>query len=96
VPLRTCLVSILDSRNIRHGVEVQAESVFEAAVLGIQILKKSDWTDPIGGGTRIEIEVREPVTRHTLTMMQLERWLQGAVTNPSDKVKKERLKAMMR
>ena len=42
------------------------------------------------------VEVREPVTKHTLTLMQLERWLHGAVTNPAEKVKKERLKALLR
>jgi hypothetical protein len=44
----------------------------------------------------VEIEVREPVTRHVLTMMQAERWLQGATPNPAEKVKEERLKALLR
>jgi hypothetical protein len=85
-----------DARGIRHGVEVQAETLYEAAVLGLQILKTSDFTEPIGGAARIDIEVREPVTRHTLTRLQLERWLQGAVSNPAEKVRKDRLKALLR
>ena len=56
----------------------------------------ANFTDPIGPAAPLDVEVREPVTRHTLTLMQLERWLQGAVTNPAEKVKKERLKALLR
>ena len=33
VPLRICAVSFADVRGIRHTVEVQAESLFEAAIL---------------------------------------------------------------
>jgi hypothetical protein len=43
VALRTCSVTVADSRGIRHAAEVQAETLFEAAVLGLQILKKDGW-----------------------------------------------------
>lgn len=94
--LRTCLVSFTDNRGVKHGVEVQAESLFEAAVLAIQILRKEGWTDPIGVSTRIEVEVREPVTRHTLTLLQVERWLNGASTSPNERIKKDRLKGLLK
>jgi hypothetical protein len=51
--------------------------------------------EPIGGAARLDAEVREPVTKHTLTLMQRERWLQWAVTNPAEKVRKERPKALL-
>jgi hypothetical protein len=45
---------------------VAAESLFEAAALAIQILRRDGWvTDAIGAGTRLEVEVREPATKHT-------------------------------
>ena len=37
MPLRICAVSFADVRGIRHAVEVQAESLFEAAILGVRI-----------------------------------------------------------
>ena len=94
--LRTCLVSFADARGTRHGVEVQAESLFEAAVLALQILKKDGWTEPIGSATRLDAEVREPVTKHTVTVLAVERWLSGASPSPNERVKKDRLRAMLR
>ena len=37
-------------------------------VLAIQILMRDGWiTDTIGAATKLEVEVREPATRHTVT-----------------------------
>jgi hypothetical protein len=96
VPLRSCQVSFTDSRGIRHTAEVQADSLFEAAVLALGILKHDGWiTETIGAATRLEVEVREPVTRHVVTLLQVQRWLNGATPSPSDRVKKDRLKALL-
>ena len=40
VPLRPCLVSFTDSRGVQHSVEVTAETLFEAAALGVALLRK--------------------------------------------------------
>ena len=93
--LRTCRVSVLDARGVEHAIEVVAESLFEAAALGLQILKKDGWTEPVGGTTRIHVEVREPVTRHVVTLMQIQRWLYGATQSPNERVKKDRLKRLL-
>ena len=61
------------------------------------MLKKDGWVPPpAASGTRVQLEVREPVTTRLLTIMAVERWLTGAVRNPAEKMKKERLKAMLR
>jgi hypothetical protein len=39
VPLRNCGVSFLEIRGIRHVAEVQAESLYEAAILGMRVFK---------------------------------------------------------
>ena len=86
---------MLDARGVEHAIEVVADSLFEAAALGLQILKKDGWTEPIGASTRIEVEVREPVTRHVVTRMQIQRWLDGATQSPNERVKKDRLKRLL-
>lgn len=43
MPLRTCAVTFTDSRGVRHTADVAAESLFAAAVLAIQILKRDGW-----------------------------------------------------
>ena len=53
-----------DLRGIRHVAEVNADSLFEAAVLALRAFKASGWTEGIGPATRVEVEVRSrrPVT----------------------------------
>jgi hypothetical protein len=40
VALRTCTVSFADPSGIRHSVEVMAESIYEAAALGVSALRE--------------------------------------------------------
>jgi hypothetical protein len=37
-----CVVSYLDTSGIRHAVELEAESLFEAVVLGVVAFKEHD------------------------------------------------------
>jgi hypothetical protein len=92
---RVCNVSFTDYRGTRHTVEVAAESLYEAAVLGLNQLKKNDWIEGIGPATRLEVEVRGPVERHQLTVQQIQRWCEGTAVNPEERLKKDRLKAML-
>ena len=78
-----------------HAVEVQADSMYEAAVLGLKALKRSTWIDVIGPGTRISVQVHEPPVEHFMMYAQLIRWLDGVTTNPADVLKKKRLKALL-
>ena len=77
-------------------MDVQADSLFEAAICGLRLLKQDGWVDAIGPATRVQVEVREPVAKHTVTVLQLQRWLAGASASPNEQVKKDRLKAMLR
>src|SRR5437762_4644236 len=96
VARRTCAVTFTDAQGVRHTAEVAADSLFEAAVLAIQILKRDgSITDTIGAATKLEVEVREPATKHTGTMLQIQRWLDGATPSPNERVKKDRLKALL-
>jgi hypothetical protein len=92
VPVRTCAVSFADVRGFRHTVEVQAESLFEAAILGVRRFRGDPWIEHVGPATVLDIEVREPAAKHAITMMQVERWLEGASTSPNEGVKKAKLK----
>ena len=93
--LRICSVSFLDHRGIRHAVDVQAESLFEAAVLAIQNFRQDPWLERVGPATVLEVEVRQPATRHAVTLRQVERWLAGATPNPTEASKKAKLKMIL-
>jgi hypothetical protein len=95
VALRTCTVSFTGSSGIRHSVEVTAESVYEAAALGVSALKKNGWIDAIAPGTELEIQVRELATSHRITMQQIHRWCDGVAVNPDETLRKRRLKQLL-
>jgi hypothetical protein len=70
MPPRPCLVTVTDGRGIRHAVEVQANSLYEAAALGLQALKSAEWVEEIGSAISLEVEIHEPVVRHTVTVTE--------------------------
>jgi hypothetical protein len=92
---RTCSVSFVDVRGIHHAAEVEAESLYEAIVLGVRRLNGDSWIERIGPATVLDVEVREPSTKHAISLQQIERWLAGATTNPDEASKKAQLKMML-
>jgi hypothetical protein len=95
MPAKTCIVSFQGPSGIRHAAEVEAESLYEAAVLGVRRLNQSIWSENVGPATVLDIEVREPGSRHSISLQQVERWLAGATTNPNEASKKAKLKMML-
>lgn len=87
-----CLVSHLDTSGIRHTVEVDAQSLYEAAVLALRVFRQHD-CEP-GEASRLEIEVRTSVV-HTLTIRKIHDWLNGGAKTPKEAVTKERLRALL-
>jgi hypothetical protein len=93
MPPRSCLVTLIDSRGIRHSVEVTAESLFEAGVLAVTAFRKAGWVEEAPGlASRLEIEVREPAVKHTVTLAQLQRWAYGTAKSPVEKIRRERMR----
>src|SRR5713226_10688569 len=88
----SCTVSFVDLDGIRHSVEVEAEGLYEASVLGLSAFRKHD-LEP-GGLTQLDVEVRSSVT-HTLTVTKVREWLQRGVRTPKEAVLKERLRTLL-
>ena len=88
-------MSFVDLRGIRHTADVQAESLYEAAVLAIKVFRSDPWMERVGPATVLEIDVREPSTRHSLSLQQIERWLDGTTSSPLEASKKAKLKMLM-
>ncbi len=93
--VKLCVVSFADLRGIKHSVEVEAESLYEAAVQGIRRLNQDPWIERIGPGTTLQVEVREPSATHAITVEQVERWLAGVTKNPTEATKKAKLKLLL-
>ena len=60
---------------------------------GVQGLR---WTEGIGRATRVEGEVRVTTTRHVVSVGQIQRWTEGAAVSPSERLKRDWLKAMLK
>ena len=95
MPLRLCTVSFKSPTGITHGVDVEAETLYEAAGLGLARLKKDGWIEGLGPGSRLEIHVREPSTIHSLTVQQLHRWIDGVTTSPAEVLRRARVKQLL-
>jgi hypothetical protein len=95
VALRACTVSFKDMRGIRHGVDVEAESLYEAVVLAVTRFRDDPWIEQVRGETPLDVEVREPATVHTITLQQVERWIAGTTSSPLEASKKAKLKLIL-
>jgi hypothetical protein len=95
VPVKRCTVSFRGVSGICHRVELDAESVYEAAVRGVVLLRKDGWVDSLGRGTELEVQVREPGTTHRVTVQQIQRWCDGVTVSPADTLKRVKLKQML-
>ncbi len=82
----------MDCEGIRHAVEVDAESLYEAATLAIHTFKAHE-CEP-GDLTPIEIEIRTSVT-HTITPKKVRARLGSSAKSPKDMILKERLKELL-
>jgi hypothetical protein len=87
-----CVVSYLDASGIRHTVELEAESLYEAAALAVRAFREHD-CEP-GALSKLEVEIRSSVT-HTLTVQRLQTWLNGGAKSPKEAVMKERLRELL-
>ena len=92
---KTCTVSFTGSSGVCHSVEVSADTLYEAAIVGFSLLKQDGWVDPVAPGTRLEIRVRHPATTHSVSLAQLRRWVEGIAVSPDETLRKRRLKALL-
>src|SRR4051812_19686507 len=91
---KTCTVGFVGPSGIRHSVEVEAETLYEAAVLATCRFRKDIWGEAVANGTRLDIDIREPATKHSVTLQQVERWL-ASPGKPYEASRKAKLKLML-
>jgi hypothetical protein len=77
-------ISFRGSSGTFHSVDVTAESVYEAAALGVSALRRCGWADALALGTELEVQVREPPTCHRITIQQIHRWCDGIAASPDE------------
>jgi hypothetical protein len=95
VGLRACVVSFSGEREVRHSVEVTAETLYEAAATALSIFRQSEWADTIGPNTELHVTVKNPETTHRVTQHQIRRWCDGVAVSPDELLKRQRVRALL-
>jgi hypothetical protein len=95
VAIRLCTVSFKSPTGIAHSVDVEAQSLYEAAALGLARLKQDGWVEGLGPATKLEIHVREPGTSHVVSVQQLHRWIGGTTNSPAESLRRAQLKHLL-
>ena len=76
-------------------MDVEAESLYEAAVKAIARFREDPWMEQVGTATSLDIDVRESAMKHSVTLKQVESWLASTSTSPHIASRKVRLKMML-
>ena len=92
--LRSCIVSYQDLDGITHSVEVTAESLYEAAILGLAAMKVPRWRDSVW--LRLQIRAKVPEVTHTVERSVLAAWLDRNGRSPKEQMLKMRLRDLIR
>ena len=96
MPKRKCVVKFVDSFGIEHAAKVEAESLFEAAIRGLQRLDSSFWTEEdVFDRMCITVEVHEEPTIHTVMIEKLKRWIKSHGRHPREEAKKEEWRRLL-
>ena len=93
---RDCVVKLVDDHGVEHSVRVRAESVYEAALKGLNRLSKVGWEsngEQIGS---VIVEVWEEPTLHRVDVAKMLQWLRGHGRSPYDEIRREKLRALIK
>ena len=84
MPKRNCAVKYVDTTGIEHIVRVEAESLFEAAISGLQRLQRLDssFGADILDRMSITVEVSAEPTTYAVMVQKLKPWIKSQESHP--------------
>jgi hypothetical protein len=78
---------------ISHAIEVEASSLYEAAVAGLDALQRDSWTPAyVGDVTPITVTVDETGVVHTLRVQSIKAWLARTAGAPHEMLARRQLR----
>ena len=95
MPVRFCSVSFKGVSGVRHSVDVEGESLYEAAIKAVARFRGDPWMEQVAPSTLLDVEIREPAAKHSVSLQQLETWLASTSSAPQVASKKVRLKMLL-
>ena len=91
--VQTCTVSFADPDGVRHSVNVQAETLYEAVALAVRIFREHGVAP--GLTSQMSVEARSPSVQHTVALSKVHSWLESSAKSPRDKLVRDRLKGLL-
>jgi hypothetical protein len=91
---RVCVVKLTDDHGVEHRVKVRAESVYEAALLGLKRLERVGWESDGSTIGSVIVEVWEEPTRHVVQVKKLLSWLKVPGKFPPEEQRKAKLRVL--
>ena len=96
MPQKTCVVRFADREGVHHEVEVQAESLFEAAALALRGFGADDWSaEGVHWTGVLEIVVQPPAVKHKVLLEKFHAFLNGKGGSPRDVTTRQKLNEIM-
>lgn len=89
-------MKLVDAHGVEHSVRVSAESVYEAALKGLNRLEKVGWESDGSQIGSVAVEVWEELTVHRVDVAKMLRWLKEPGRDPRDNTRKEKLRAIIK
>src|SRR5271168_2903846 len=97
MPASRCRVSFTDSDGVLHGMDVDAESLYEAVAIAVAQFRDDDVSPSTPGPmTEFTVAVYRNPTEHKIRLQQVSKWAQGnTAEGPAGIVKRQRVKALL-
>jgi len=86
---QNCVVKYMDTFGIEHAVKVEAETLFEAAIRGLQRLDSS-FGAALWDRMSITVEISAEPTTYAAMVQKLKPWIQSEVSRPQKEISPQR------
>ena len=93
---RDCVVKLVDDHGVEHSVRVRAESVYEAALKGLQKLERVGWESDGSQIGWVVVEIYEEPTVHRVHVGKMLGWVKSSGRTPRDETRKWQLRKLLR
>jgi hypothetical protein len=90
-----CVVKIVNEHGVEHSVRVRAESVYEAAIIGLARLEKVGWESYGKTGWAV-VEIHEEPTIHKVHVGKMLGWVKSPGRVSRDEIRKQKLRALLK
>src|SRR5215471_8137763 len=93
---RDCVVKLVDDHGVEHSVRVRAESVYEAALKGLQKIERIGWESDSSQIGWVVVEIYDEPTVHRVHVGKMLGWIKSSGRTPRDETRKGKLRALLR